>query len=192
MIIGLDIDGVMIDDDSYILDYMTKYCFENDIPNLDNPYAFENKCDWTDVVINDYREKYFFNYIRNSSPRRFVSEITHKLHEDGHKIVVITARYKTKEDSEIGKQMREDTKKWLDKNNIYYDKICFAVSPKIKEVVENSVDIMIDDSPEVIPEISKVTHVFCFDNRYNKDLKCSNVTRVFSWYDIYRKIKELR
>ncbi len=192
MIIGLDIDGVMTDDDSYILDHMTKYCFENDIPDLDNPYAFESKCNWTNEIKNDYREKYFFSYIKNAIPRCYVSEITHKLHDDGNKLIIITARYKTNEDSDIGSQMREDTKKWLDNNNIYYDKICFTTSPKTKEIALNNVDIMIDDSPEVIPEIVKLTHVFCFDNRYNKNLEFSNMTRVFSWYDIYRKIKELR
>lgn len=47
---------------------------------------------------------------------------------------------------------------------------------------------MIDDSPEVISKLVKVTKVFCFDNRYNRDLSYENMTRVFSWYDIYRKI----
>lgn len=47
------------------------------------------------------------------------------------------------------------------------------------------------DSPEIIPEIVKVTKVLCFDNRYNRDLVYDNMTRVFSWYDIYRKIKQV-
>lgn len=32
---------------------------------------------------------------------------------------------------------------------------------------------------------------FCYDCRYNRDLNCKNMIRVFSWYDIYRKIKGL-
>lgn len=113
-----------------------------------------------------------------------------KLHNEGNKIIIITGRYKTKENSKVGEQMREDTINWLNKNNLVYDEICFTSSPKVNEVLENKVDIMIDDSPEVISKLVKVTKVFCFDNRYSRDLSYENMTRVFSWYDIYRKINQ--
>ena len=87
--------------------------------------------------------------------------------------------------------MRQDTVNWLNSNNIIYDKICYAHFPKNKEVIENNIDIMIDDAPGVISEIAKFATAFCFDNRYNRDLNVKNMVRVFSWYDIYRKIKEL-
>ena len=61
MIIGIDIDGVLIDDDTYRLDYMTKYCYENHLPDLDNPYAYEQKCNWDEEILEDYRNKYFFD-----------------------------------------------------------------------------------------------------------------------------------
>ena len=134
---------------------------------------------------------YFYNYIKNATPRNFASEITQKLHEDGNKIIIVTARYKTKEDSIIGQQMREDTRNWLIKNNIYFDEIYFTISPKVSAIQENNIDVMIDDSPEVLPEIVKVTKVFCYDNRYNRDIMLPNMTKVYSWYDIYRKIKEI-
>lgn len=191
MIIGIDIDGVIIDDDTYRLDYMTKYCYENNLPNLDTPYAYETKCKWDEKILENYRKKYFFDYIKNAPIRNFASEIIKKLHNEGNKIIIITGRYKTQEDSEIGNQMRRDTVNWLHKNKVVYDKICYAHFPKTKEVQENSVDIMIEDSPEVILEVSKIKPVLCFDNRYNRDLSCDNMVRVFSWYDIYRKIKQI-
>lgn len=192
MRIGIDIDGVLIDDDTYRLDHMTKYCYENGLPNLDNPYAYEQKCNWKKEIRQDYREKYFFDYIKNAPIRNFASEIIKKLHEEGNKIIIITGRYKTQEESKVGQQMREATVNWLNKNHIAYDKICYATSPKTKEVKENQIDIMIDDSPEVLEEVSKITKVLCFDNRYNRDLIYDNMTRVFSWYDIYRKVKEMQ
>lgn len=191
MIIGVDIDGVLIDDDTYRLDYMTKYCYENGLPDIDNPYAYEAKCDWTEDILYDYRKKYFFDYIKNAPVRSFASEIIKKLHDEGNKIVIITGRYKTTENSEIGEQMRNDTVNWLNKNNIIYDEIYYAHCPKIKEVKENNIDIMIEDSPSTILELAKITKVLCYDNRYNRDLECSNMVRVFSWYDIYRKIKQV-
>lgn len=191
MIIGIDIDGVIIDDDTYRLDYMTKYCFENNLPNIDNPYAYEEKCKLNKKSLEDYRNKYFFNYIKNAPVRNFASEIIKKLHDEGNKIIIITGRYKTQENSKIGEQMRNDTINWLTKNNIIYDKICYAHFPKTKEIIENKIDIMIEDSPEVILELINFTKVLCFDNRYNINLICKNMTRVFSWYDIYRKVKNI-
>ena len=44
MNIGIDIDGVLIDDDTYRLDTITKYCYENNLPDLDKPYNYESKC----------------------------------------------------------------------------------------------------------------------------------------------------
>lgn len=71
------------------------------------------------------------------------------------------------------------------------DKITFGKKYTLSTVWEKNIDIMIEDSPGVIPEIVKVTKVLCFDNRYNRDLIYNNMTRVFSWYDIYRKIKQV-
>lgn len=188
MIIGIDIDGVLIDDDTYRLDHMTKYCYENNLDDLDYPYGYEEKSKWSHDILEDYREKYFFEYIKNAPPRNFAADIIKKLHDEGNKIIIITARYKTQEDSGIGEQMRTDTVNWLNKNGIVYDDVCFTVSPKTMAMQENNVDIMIDDSPEVLPEITKIVKALCFDNRYNRDLNLPNMTRVFSWYDIYRKI----
>ena len=190
MIIGIDIDGVLIDDDTYRLDHITKYCYENDLGNLDYPYGYESKCNWGNDILEDYRKKYFFDYIKNAPARGFAAEVIKKLHDEGNKIIIITARYKTQEDSAIGEQMRKDTVNWLNKNGIVYDDICFTVCPKTKAIQENDVDMMIDDSPEVLPEITKIVKALCFDNRYNRDLDLPNMTRVFSWYDIYGKIKE--
>ncbi len=191
MNIGIDIDGVLLDDDTYRLDTMTKYCYENNLPDLDYPYEYESKCNWTKEIKEDYRQKYYFNYVQNMPAKYYASEVIKKLHDDGHKIIIITGRYKTQEDSSLGEQMRKYTIDWLNKNNIIYDEICFVHCPKTKEIKEKNIDIMIDDSPEILPEIVKVTKALCFDNRYNRDLTLNNMTRVFSWYDIYRKIKQV-
>lgn len=191
MNIGIDIDGVLMDDDTYRLDTMTKYCAENNLPSIDNPYKYENKCNWSEKIIEDYRKKYYFEYVKNEPARKFASEVIEKLHQEGNRIIIITGRYKTREDSDIGRQMREYTVSWLNKNKIIYDKICYAHCPKIKEIKENNIDIMIDDSPEILSEVSKITKTLCFDNRYNRNLDYKNMIRVFSWYDIYRVISNI-
>lgn len=94
------------------------------------------------------------------------------------------------EDSPIGKSMRKGVIDWLSKHQIIYDKICFAKMPKTKELVENKIDIMIDDSPVIAKDIVGVRKLYLFDNRYNQNIKLDYMERVFGFYDIYRKIEK--
>ncbi len=192
MRIGIDIDGVLTNDDDYILDYTSKFSYENNLPGLTNGYEYEyRKLDWDEDTIVRYRENYFWNYVEKEPARRFASEVIRKLRDDGHKIYIITGRYKSFEESEIGEKMRSKITMWLKNNNIYYDNLIFTQVPKIREIKENKLDIMIEDSPLTIPLINNIVHVLCFDTRYNRDLKCDKMTRVFSWYDIYMKIDRI-
>lgn len=181
MIIGIDIDGVLIDDDTYRLDHIAKYCYENNLPEMDRPYEYEEKCTWDVKTLEDYNEKYYLNYIKNAPAKTFASEIIKKLHDEGNKIIIITGRYP---------KDKQETANWLEKNNIIYDELCFAY-PKTEAIRKRKVDIMIEDNPEFIKDIINITKVFCYDNRYNVNLNCKNMTRVFSWYDIYSKIKRM-
>jgi len=192
MRIGIDIDGVLTNDDDYILDCTSKYCFENNLKGFTNPYSYEyNKLDWNEELLEDYRRQYFYDYVDNEPIRKFSNEVIKKLKEDGHEIFIITGRHKSHENSDAGEDMRNRVKVWLDKNEIVYDKLIFAKVPKIKELKENKIDLMIEDSPSTISVIRDFVKVFCFDTRYNQEVKFEDVTRVFSWYDIYMKILEI-
>ena len=191
MNIGIDIDGVLTNDDDYILDYTSKYCYENNLKGFNNANLYEySKLNWNEAIINDYREKYFINYIKNEPARKFASEIIKKLKEDGNKVFIITARYKTAENGKVGNDnVRECTINWLKENKIEYDKIIFTKPPKVRDILENKIDIMIEDSPTTIGELVKVVKVLYYDTRYNRNIEYENITRVYSWYDIYMKIK---
>ena len=191
MNIGIDIDGVLTNDDDYILDYTSKYCYENNLKGFNNANLYEySKLNWNEAIINDYREKYFINYIKNEPARKFASEIIKKLKEDGNKVFIITARYKTAENGKVGNDnVRECTINWLKENKIEYDKIIFTKPPKVRDILENKIDIMIEDSPTTIGELVKVVKVLYYDTRYNRNIEYENITRVYSWYDIYMPIK---
>lgn len=191
MNIGIDIDGVLTDDDQYILDCTSKYCYENNLEGFTKPHEYEyEKLNWNQEILEDYRNKYFYDYVDNEPARKFANEVIKKLQENGHKIFIITGRYKSYNTTPDGENMRLRVKNWLDKNDIIYDKLIFTRAPKIEELKQNKIDLMIEDSPTTIPLINDIVEVFCFDTRYNRDLKLDNVTRVFSWYDIYNKINQ--
>lgn len=191
MIIGIDIDGVIMDDDTYRLAHMSKFCYEHNLPPLEYPYGYENKGNWDMKTKQLYRDEYFLDYVKNGPAHMFAAEITKKLHNEGHTLVIITSRHKTNQNTPEGEQMRKDTIDWLQRHQIVYDKICFAIWPKIDDIVENKVDIMIEDCVEAICAQSPYTKHLCYDTRYNRDFKHKNMTRVFSWYDIYRNIQEM-
>jgi len=188
MNIGVDIDGVLADDDTYRVDHIAKFCYEKGLPVMENPTAYENKCNWTKEILEEYRQAYFFEYIRNAKVREYASEVLTKLQQRGHRIVIITGRYQTQESTQLGEQMRKDTIEWLDKNNIPYQEIYFTHCPKVKEIQEAKIDVMIEDNPEILVESAKITKTFCMNNPYNQELNLPNVTRVYSWYDIYSKL----
>ena len=81
------------------------------------------------------------------------------------------------------------TIKWLKENKIYYDKIVFDVKDKGKYCKENHINIMIEDDPINLRKLIDNTNVIIYDYPYNRIDEFNNVTRAYSWYDIYYKIK---
>ena len=51
---------------------------------------------------------------------------------------------------------------------------------------------MIEDSYDNIKSLSKYVPVMAVDAIYNKKAKGKNIIRVYSWYDLYYKINELK
>lgn len=192
MNIGIDIDGVLINDDDYMLATLTKYCVDNNLDYLENPLGYENRKmkNWTKEIDLDYIEKFFWNYVENEPPRKYASEVIDMLKKEGHNIYIITSRKYCTWKNEIGDKLRNLTIKWMQNNKIAYNEIYFS-EDKTEQIRNLKIDIMIEDSPITIPKFTKFTHVFCYDCRYNTELSDKNITRVFSWYDIYQKIKAI-
>ena len=192
MNIGVDIDGVLTNDDDYIMDTATKYIFEHKLESFEDPYRYEyRKFNWTREILDDYRKEYFWDYIENEPARKYASEIIKKLKEEGNHIYIITSRHNTTKNTEEGEKTRTIVRKWLKDNDILYDELYFSPD-KTREIDALKIDIMIEDSPDTIPTFVKHTHVFCYDCRYNQNLNLENMTRVFRWYDIYRKIQRFQ
>lgn len=192
MNIGFDIDGVLTNEEDYIFECMTKYCYENHLNQLIDPTGYETrKFKNSKELFDVYQEKYVWEYAMNGKPRLFASEVIHKLKKEGHKIYIITSRRPSYIDSEKGQRMRDTIKDWLEKNDIVYDGLFFEPDKTIK-IKELKLDVMIEDSPITIPIFKDMTFILCFDNRYNADLVCPNMTRVYSFYDIYEKLQNLQ
>jgi len=195
MNIGIDIDGVLTNFERELLDYATKMCVEENWPikNIKlNEYDEEKAFGWNEEQAIKFWNKYIIKYFSETPVRTFAPEVIEKLRKEGHKIYLITARNNYGMPPEYYGQEQEITKQWLDSNNIKYEKLIFAGDKeKLSQCLENNVDVMIEDSPTNIEYMSKKIKVIKFYNQYNKDVNNENIITAYSWYHIYRIIKEM-
>ncbi len=195
MNIGIDIDGVLTDLERMIIDFGTKMCIEENIPiniNLGEYYEVP-KFGWTEEQAIKFWNKYLVKYVTESNPRAFAPEIIEKLQQEGDKIYLITARNEYGMPPEYYGKMQQLTKEWLKKQNIKYEKLIFASdSEKLSQCLENKVDVMIEDSPSNMENISTKIKVIKFDCQYNKEVNNGNIITAYSWYHIYQIIKKMK
>ena len=190
---GIDIDGVLTDLERETIDFGTKMCIEENWPiTIDLSKYWEVEAfGWTSEQADKFWNKYLVEYVTQSPARRFAKEIISKLREEGNNIYIITARDENGMPPEYYGKMQQLTREWLERYEIEYDKLIFAKdSEKLEKCLENNVDIMIEDSPRNIRNISSKVKVIKFDCQYNKDVIGSNIINAYSWYHIYRIIKE--
>ena len=146
-------------------------------------------------VTKEQDQKWWFEsyeeYMKEPA-RKYASEVINKLSEEGNKIYIITARCIEKEFTKMTDEIMQDgIKKWLKENNIKYNEIYFSPEDKTTICKKLKLDMMIEDKKANIEEISKIMPVYCFDAKYNKDIKENkNIIRCYNWYDIYKKVKE--
>ncbi len=193
MNIGIDIDGVLTDLEKAIIDFGTKMSVEEKWPiKIDvSKYWEVEALEWTQEQADKFWNKYLVEYVVESKPRMFSKEIIEILKKEENNIYIITARNEYGMPPEYYGKMQELTREWLKNQDIKYDKLIFARdSEKLHQCIENNVEIMIEDSPNNIEDISKKIKVIKFDCQYNKQVNGENIITAYSWYHIYDIIKK--
>ena len=193
MNIGIDIDGVLTDIEKYILESGSKMCIEEKWP-LEIKLGEYNEIktfNWTKEQSEKFWNKYLVYYAEKNAPRMFAQEVILKLKQEENHIYIITARDESGMPKEHYGKMQEYTKKWLKENNIKYDKLIFASDDKkLEKCIENNIDIMIEDSPQNIRNISSKIPVIKFNCKYNENITNNNIITAYSWYHIYDIIRK--
>jgi len=190
--IGIDIDGVLTDLESYIVTVGKEYMIKNnlgfdDAMNINTIYGFLSKED-----SHQFWNTHWENYAATIKMRKNASNIIEKLKKAGNKIIIITARTYDSQIIKGGikrqKNMEKLIIKWLDKNNIKYDKIVFSNLNKLKDCLDNKIDIMIEDSVSNIEQLKDHMQILCFDAKYNRSYINNQIYRVYNWDDVYNII----
>ena len=113
-------------------------------------------------------------------------EVIRKLKDTGHEIYFITARLT----SVNGCDTETITKNTLNNNDIPYDCLIINASDKLKYCVENKIDIFIEDSFETCKTLEENgIKTYLMTTKMNEAIDTGNIERVFSWDELYEKIR---
>lgn len=191
MNIGFDIDGVMTNFRDFMITYGKKF-FNKEIVNQKG-FNIQELFDCSAEEEFKFWNKYLLKYVTKELPRCNTSKIINELKEDErNKIFIITLRIFTDKNNIMGKLMRYIVKKWLEKNNIHYDEIIFSDSEdKSIDILTNDIDVMIEDSPANIKNISKYTNVICINEEYNEDVTGENIYRAYDMEEVKKIIDNI-
>lgn len=190
MKIGIDIDGVLTNFYEELITNGIKFCYKNNINYCIKPDEYQESkvLGISEEDIEHFWNYYLGEYVQHCKIRDGASEIISKL-KKSNEIYIITSRNEDGLSEDLYGTMQEMTKVWLKKNGVEYDKIIFT-QEKLKTCIENDIALMIEDCAENIQKLSDRIRVLCFDAPYNKKTKGKNVTRVYSWFDIMKKIEK--
>lgn len=198
MNIGIDVDGVLVDVESYQRTWGKRYFEEALHMPVKNPKGYDI-CDIYGCSRKEREKfwtKYIWAYCLTQPPMKDAPRIIAKLHKDGHRIVLITSRAHTTEAGITGRLFRWMLRYWLKKNRIFYDDIVFcsekdSSAHKRQVCAEKKIHVMIDDKPENLLALADQIHVICYPAAWNEDVQCSAFIRVRGWRDIYDRIAGL-
>lgn len=185
MNIGIDIDDTICNSWENVINEMcTDFNLNYDELSKGNK-AYNEVIELTPEEYLKYAKEKFSKLLYNPTLKENVKEVIDILKEN-NKIIFITAR---------SNQCYEDaykfTKKYLDRNKIYYDKIIVNGKEKGKICKEEKIDIFIDDSIDNCKNVSKYKiKTILFETCYNKD--CTDFIKINNWKEILKIVKEIK
>lgn len=191
MKIGIDLDGVVFDSEKEFRVYSELYDMldlkQNSKIN-NKELKFQSRFKWTKEDIDGFLNKYHKQIIVESNFMPGVNRILKLLKEDGHTLILITAR------GGMNRDMIKVTEERLQQNEMnIFDKYYWATENKDEVCVKENVDIMIDDFCDKCKSIanSKIKTIYLKDAP-SYDLEENEYIKVlYNWGEIYRYIKEI-
>lgn len=181
MNIGIDIDDTIVNTyDIFLKLLVMKYKFNYNQLLIEKSNYFElyEKLDNFDNVKKD-----LFSILGKSVKlKENVVNVFNKLKEDGHKIILITARNYNDYDEPY-----KLTYEYLKKNGVPFDKLIVNTDKKAQVCLDEKIDLFIDDSTMNCKDVSSVgIKTLQFGALFNEEIK--DFKKVYSWDEIYEYI----
>lgn len=194
MNIGIDIDDTISNTYETVIPYAQKYQIEelHKSPILDRNGEFATHKytkalhNWNDEEENIFWEKYYLQMLPKVSAKALASESIKELSKH-NKIYLITARWDTEQ-----QEVEKITKKWLEDNEIIYDKLILNAGTKLESCQKYNIDIFIDDSFKNCKELAENgIKTFIMDSKTNGKYDDEKITRVYSWPHVCQEVSKI-
>lgn len=188
MNIGIDIDGVLVDQRNFLIDKGT--IFFKRLPNNKNTLDLQEMFGCSKEEEKKFWTKYLIEYATKGPVRDNAGEVINKLKEN-NKIYIITSRVFSTNNNVAGKLMRSAVVNHLKKNGIYFDDIIFCDEDKMEAIKRYNITTMIEDNVDNIEKMKDEIEVIAFVDKHNY-LDISNLNDIKkgnNWLKIYDEVK---
>lgn len=175
MKIGFDIDDTITNNREFELSDYIEWCFltnkkiEISREIFDRTeYDLKKRFHLSDEDAHNFNSYHFPRMVKNVPVMKNAKPLIITLNKFGFDTCIITRRDPNYNKSEYtGDVMVNDTKKWIKKNDIQISEIHFGCNDKLKSCQEFDVDLLFEDSPQNINEVSKEIPVIIPTYPYN-------------------------
>lgn len=189
MKIGIDIDGVILDSEREFRIQSELY----DVIKLNRNSIIDNKelkvqarYEWSEQELYDFVNQEFVKVSEKCNFMPGALEVINMLKQEGHELIIITAR------GQIIEEMKPVAEERFREKNLVFDKYYWAIEDKLEICKQENIDIMIDDYYKTCKQTSdnKIKTLY-FREYPNYELEESEYLKeVHNWGEIYRYIRE--
>lgn len=192
MNIGVDVDGVLNDLETYQLKYGRLYFSANPIVDA-TAYDIQEIFACTRYERQNFWRRYIWKYCLIEPARENASTNLCLLRELGHNIYIITSRAYVSENGLMGFLFRRMLTRWLKRQKIPFNEIVFcseshSATEKAEACKKLEIDVMLEDKIDNIEAIAPIAKVICFNAAWNRNLSIPEITRVGSFDEAYKTI----
>ncbi|MCI8308844.1 MAG: hypothetical protein HFJ45_01210 [Clostridia bacterium] len=185
MKIGIDIDGVILDYEKGMLANAEIFDLERCGGNgkiYKDKYFAQDKYDWTEEEKKTFINENLGTISEQSSIMAGAKYVLNKLKEMGHELIIVSSRGKESD------KMIDIVMEKLNKENIKFNKYYWKVSDKLQICIEENIDIMIDDSPNICKKIKEnnLISIYFRGIRGEHLDESEYLKEVSNWGEIYR------
>lgn len=176
MRIGIDIDDTITDTYLIVLKHIAEY-FKRDYEELKSiGYTYDEFFTDSEFIgFEKFVDDNFHKLIPTLKPKEGAVEVINKLKQDGHEIIIVTARSSAKPNQNID---------FLNSYNIPFDKFYEGIKDKGELSKKENIDVLIDDSYKHYQQCQRENiRAILFDAPYNR--KYEECERVTNWNEVY-------
>ncbi len=186
--ISLDVDETLTDFLEKRNLLIKKYIEDNDLPYkiLDMETTISSSlADWPMEECIKFWHKIGASEQLKCKAKIGCVEIIKKLHENGNKIIIVTARQNNYFDAKLYTEI------WLKQEGIIYDEMMVGQKDKKQAMIDKNIGLVIDDSITTIRQASElgIPSIIISTKPNQKEELPQNCTRLDSWEDFEKYFK---